>query len=142
MARAHAHRACSCASAETLPFFFSHVKYPRKIATGTNGQAGTRHAGAHGMCCFNFSGHKLLQTVKHSIFRPASIIFILVKTVQNQCEYRIDRVITIVESRHFLYHKSYGLFYLSLHVIFTILRFSSRPDSYHIQILRKAYRKS
>jgi hypothetical protein len=50
----------------------------------------------------------------------------LVKTIQNQREHVIGRIVVIVENHHFLYPKSYRLFYLPLHVISRIIRFSTR----------------
>jgi hypothetical protein len=41
----------------------------------------------------------------------------LVKTVQNQQEYRI---VAIVENRHFIHHKPYGLLYFLPHVIYLL----------------------
>lgn len=56
-------------------------------------------------------GHqKLLQTVKWLAFQPASTRITLVKTVQNQCKYRTDRVVVIVGNHHFLPPKPYELF--------------------------------
>jgi hypothetical protein len=87
-----------------------------------------------GHVCFSFSasGHQ-----KRSALQPASIRITLVKTVRNQREHKIDRVVAIVRNRHFLHPKPYGLFYLSANVISTILIFYLQPDSPHSQILRK-----
>lgn len=79
---------------------------------------------------FSASGNqKLLQTVKHSAFQPASMRTVLVKTDQNQREYRISQVVGIIGNCHYLYPKPYGLFYLHPHIISMIHRFSSQPES-------------
>jgi hypothetical protein len=62
-----------------------------------------------------------------SAFQPASIRIVLVKTVQNQHEHRIGRVITIVGIHRFLNSEPFGS--LHLPIISTILRFSPQPDS-------------
>jgi hypothetical protein len=45
---------------------------------------------------------KLLRTAKHSAFQLAFIRIDLIKTIQNQHEYRIGRVVAIVGIRLFL----------------------------------------
>jgi hypothetical protein len=62
----------------------------------------------------------------------------LVKTVQNQHEHKIDRIVMIVGICCFLDPEPFGPLHLPSHVIHTILRFFSQPDSLHGQILRKA----
>jgi hypothetical protein len=54
---------------------------------------------------------------------------VLVKTVQNQREYIISRVVTIVGFSRFVYTKSRGPLYLPAHVISTLLRFFQQPNS-------------
>jgi hypothetical protein len=54
---------------------------------------------------------------------------VLVKTDQNQREYRISQVVGIIGNCHYLYPKPYGLFYLHPHIISMIHRFSSQPES-------------
>jgi hypothetical protein len=76
-----------------------------------------------------------------SAFQPASIRIALVKTVQNQHEHKIGRIVTIVGICCFLDPKPFGPLHLSLHVIHTILRFFPQPNSLHSQILRKAGQK-
>jgi hypothetical protein len=95
-----------------------------------------------GLVCFRFFSfchQKLVQTVKRSAFQPTSTRISLVKTVQNKCEYRIGWVVAIIENCYFLHPKSYGLFYLSSHVIFTILGFS--PQSPTARFPKKLLRK-
>jgi hypothetical protein len=75
---------------------------------------------------------------------PSALAFIrivLVKTVQNQHEHKIDRFIMIVEIRHFLDPKPFEPLCMPPHVIPTILRFSPQPDCLHGQILRKVGQK-
>jgi hypothetical protein len=64
-----------------------------------------------------------MDYVKRSAFY-SSMRTNLVKTDQNQYEHNIDRIVVLVENHHFIHSKPYILFYLSLHVISTILRFS------------------
>jgi hypothetical protein len=76
-----------------------------------------------------------------SAFQPASIRIALVKTVQNQHKHKIGRIVMIVGICCFLDPEPFGPLHLSPHVIHTILRFFSQPDSLHSQILRKAGQK-
>jgi hypothetical protein len=95
---------------------------------GKGGGAGKRTR----PCCFSFSvsGHqKMLWTAKGSAFQPASIKFILVKTIQNQHKHIINRVVAILGIRHFLDHDPYGHLHLPLHIIPIIHRLSSQLDS-------------
>jgi hypothetical protein len=52
-----------------------------------------------------FGHQKLTWTLKHLDFQSASIKIILIKTVQNEYENIIGRVVTIVGIRHFLDHE-------------------------------------
>lgn len=81
---------------------------------------------------------KMLQTTKHPSFQSASMKIAVVKTVQNQREPMISRVIAIVVNHHFLHPKPHGLFYIPPHVISMIPRFFRQPNSPQNQILRKA----
>jgi hypothetical protein len=76
-----------------------------------------------------------------SAFQPASIRIALIKTVQNQHEHKIGRIVMIVGMCCFLDPEPFGPLHLSPHVIHTILRFFPQPDSLHSQILRKAGQK-
>jgi hypothetical protein len=71
-------------------------------------------------CLFQFfsaSGHqKLLRIVKYSSFQLAFIRFDLVKIIQNQHKYIIDRFVAIVRICHFLDIEPYENLYLSAHV--------------------------
>jgi hypothetical protein len=74
-------------------------------------------------------------------FQPASIRIALVKTVQNQHEHKIGRIVMIVGICCFLDPGPFGPLHLPPHVIHIILKFFSQPDSLHSQILRKAGQK-
>jgi hypothetical protein len=74
-------------------------------------------------------------------FQPASIRIALVKTVQNQHEQKIGRIVMIVGICCFLDPEPFRPLHLPPHVIHTILRFFSQPDSLYSQILRKAGQK-
>jgi hypothetical protein len=67
---------------------------------------------------------KLLRTIKHSTFQSDFVRIILMKTVQNQREHRIGRVVAIITIRQFLHPKPYERIYLLSHVIHAIIRFS------------------
>ena len=91
---------------------------------------------------FSASGHqKLLQIAKRPSFSASFYKNALVKTVQNQHEHKIGRIITIVGICCFLDPEHFGPLHLPPHVIHTILRFFPQPDSLHNQILRKAGQK-
>jgi hypothetical protein len=91
---------------------------------------------------FSASGHqKLLQIAKRPSFSASFYKNALVKTVQNQHEHKIGRIITIVGICCFLDPEHFGPLHLPPHVIHTILRFFPQPDSLHSQILRKAGQK-
>jgi hypothetical protein len=95
-------------------------------------------------CWFWSPEATVLWTDKRLAFQPTSMIIDLVKTVQNQHEYTIGRIITIEGIRHFLDPKHYVPLRIPPHVIPTILRFSPtrpQPNSPHNQILRKAHKK-
>lgn len=64
---------------------------------------------------------------------------VLLKTVQNQREYKIGRVVIIVRIHHFLNPKPSGLFHLSSYIIPMILILSLQLDSPHNQILKKTH---
>jgi hypothetical protein len=119
------------------------VKYPGRIAGVGNSGSSAPHAIAP--VCLSF--FQLLATKNccrlpnASAFQPASIRIALVKTVQNQHEHKIGRIVTIVGICCFLDPKPFGPLHLSLHVIHTILRFFPQPNSLHSQILRKAGQK-
>jgi hypothetical protein len=74
--------------------------------------------------------YQTLQT-----FQPACIRIALVKTIQNQHEHRIDRVVTIVEIRRFLDLEPFRPLYLPPAYnsydtqILPIAKFSPHPDS-------------
>jgi hypothetical protein len=55
---------------------------------------------------------KLPRTAKRPAFQLTFVRITLVKTVQNQCEHRIGRVIAIVGIRHFVDPKPYGPLHL------------------------------
>lgn len=74
-------------------------------------------------------------------FQSASIRIVLVKTVQNQHERIIGRVVTILEIHRFLDHWPFGPLHLPPRVIPTIFRFFPQSDFLHIQILRKNSQK-
>jgi hypothetical protein len=56
----------------------------------------------------------------------------LVKTVQNQREHKIGRIIATIGNHYFLHLEPYELFYLPRYVTYMIVRFSLKPDSPHI----------
>jgi hypothetical protein len=104
--------------------------------------APVRRTSTQRLCFFLASSHqKLSRTAKHLTFQTAFMRITLVKTVQNQCEHRIDRVIMIAGVCHFLDPKPYEPLHLPSQVISIILRFSTQPDSPHSQILEKARQK-
>jgi hypothetical protein len=74
-------------------------------------------------------------------FQPASIKIVLVKTIQNQHEHKIGRIVIIVGICWFLDPEPFRPLHLPPHVIHTILRFFPQPDSLHSQIFRKAGQK-
>jgi hypothetical protein len=88
---------------------------------------------SHATICFSpffASDHqKLLRTVKYSTFQSASIKIDLTKIIQNQHKHRISRVVAIVRIHHFLDLRPYEHLQLPSHIILTIFRFSSQPDS-------------
>jgi hypothetical protein len=88
----------------------------------------------YGPVCFSLfaaSGrHKLMRTVKRLVFQTVFVRIALLKTVQNQCEHKLSRVVAIVGICHFQDSKLYGPIYLPPHVISTILRFSPQLDSH------------
>jgi hypothetical protein len=55
-------------------------------------------------------------------FQPASIRIALIKTVQNQHEHKLGRIVMIVGMCCFLDPEPFGPLHLSPHVIHTILR--------------------
>jgi hypothetical protein len=65
----------------------------------------------------------LSLSTKRTTLQPASMRITLEKTVENQCEHKIDRVVAIIGIRHFLEHKHYGSFHLLPHVILIMLVF-------------------
>jgi hypothetical protein len=74
-------------------------------------------------------------------FQPAYIRIALVKTVQNQHEHKIGRIVMIVGICCFLNPEPFRPLHLPPHVIHTIFKFFSQPDFLHNQILRKAGQK-
>jgi hypothetical protein len=75
------------------------------------------------------------------VFQPVSIKITSVKTVQNQHEHKIGRIVMIVGICWFIDPEPFGPLHLPPHVIHTILRFFLQPDSLHSQIFRKAGQK-
>jgi hypothetical protein len=68
------------------------------------------------------------------VFQPTSIRTALVKTVENQHEHIIGRVVVIVEIHRFLDPEPFGPLHLPPHIIPTIHRFFSQPDYLHRHI--------
>jgi hypothetical protein len=92
---------------------------------------------------FSASGHqKLLRTAKRPNF---SVRFYKnrfgKKTIQNQYEHRIGRVVAILGIHHFPDPELFKPLYLPPHIILTILGFFSQPDSFYSWILKKAGQK-
>jgi hypothetical protein len=99
------------------------------------------HERAQGPICFSFWPPEAAATCQTSSFLASFCKNRFVKTVQNQREHTIDRIVVIVGMHHFLDTKLYKLLYLPLHVIHMIFRFSLQLDSPHNQILKKAGQK-